>query len=369
MQRNVLIYRLGSLGDTVVALPALRLVARVFSDATRTMLTNFSVNLKAAPMAEVLEHTGLIYDYIEYPSNLRNFRSLWTLRARIRACRADTLVYLCFPRGRWISMRDAMFFRVCGIKKLIGVPYAAGHLDGRPLGDGAYEYEGARLLRGIKSLGQQSLDAPGAFDLALTQDEHAIAETLLAPLGGAPILVASIGGKTDVQDWGDDNWRALVPRLAASLPGWKLVMIGAPVERGRTEGIVRLWPGSALNLCGEVRVRVAAAVLSRARLYLGHDSGPMHLAAAVGTPCVAIFSSHTLPGVWFPQGDQHRVIYHTIECQGCGLEVCNERNKACIRSISVDEVARAVELLVSEIGEGLNGQRDEPGSTRAIRDT
>jgi heptosyltransferase-3 len=349
MQQNVLVYRLGSLGDTVVALPALRLIARVFPDATRTMLTNFSVSLKAAPVAEVLENTGLIHDYIEYPINLRNLRTLLALRKRIRACRTDTLIYLAFPRGRWKAVRDAVFFRACGIKNLIGVPYAANQQCVLPFGNGMYEYEGARLLRCIESLGRQELDAPGAFDLAFTQAEQAIAKTLLAPFGDAPVLVASIGAKFDVKDWEDDNWRELLSRLATMLPGWTLVMIGAPVERERSDVLLRLWPGAALNLCGELRVRVSAAILSRAKLYLGHDSGPMHLAAAVGTPCVAIFSSHRPPGEWFPFGEKHRVLYHTMECQGCGLEVCIERKKECIRSITVGEVAKAVESLASEI--------------------
>jgi len=97
-----------------------------------------------------------------------------------------------------------------------------------------------------------------------------------------------------------------------------------------------------VNLCGQVSVRESAALLAHARLYLGHDSGPMHLAAAVGTPCVAVFSSRNLPGEWFPYGTQHRMLYQAIWCQGCGLEVCIERNKACIRSITVDQVERHV---------------------------
>lgn len=349
---HILVYRLGSLGDTVVALPALRLIARAFPNATRTMLTNFSVSLKAAPVAEVLENTGLIHDYIEYPINVRSPRALWALRKRIRDCRADTLIYLAFPRGRWKAVRDAVFFRACGIKNLLGIPYAADQQCVLPLGNGMYEYEGARLLRCIESLGQQELDAPGVFDLAFTKGEQAIAKTLLAPFGATPILVASIGTKADVNNWEDDNWRELIPRLATILPGWALVMIGAPVERERSQALLQLWQGPTLNLCGEVRVRISAAVLSHAKIYLGHDSGPMHLAAAAGTPCVAIFSSRCPPGEWFPFGKKHRILYHRIECQGCELEVCVERNKECIRSITVGEVANAVKSLALELGDG-----------------
>jgi ADP-heptose:LPS heptosyltransferase len=71
----------------------------------------------------------------------------------------------------------------------------------------------------------------------------------------------------------------------------------------------------------------------------------MHLAAAVGTPCVAIFSSQNLPGEWFPYGKIHKVLYRDIECGGCRLTICIEREKACIRSISVEDVFNATSEL------------------------
>src|SRR5436190_9988886 len=97
--RRVLIYRLGSLGDTVVALPALRLVARAFPDAERWALTNFSVSSKAAPMASVLEGTGLVHGYLKYPVGLRDAVGLLKLRRDIRRLRPDALVYLAEAHG------------------------------------------------------------------------------------------------------------------------------------------------------------------------------------------------------------------------------------------------------------------------------
>jgi ADP-heptose:LPS heptosyltransferase len=89
-------------------------------------------------------------------------------------------------------------------------------------------------------------------------------------------------------------------------------------------------------------VRETAAVIQRARLYIGHDGGLMHLAHAVGTRCVSVFSGYSRPGVWFPYGRGHRVLYHETACAGCGLERCVEFDKTCIRSITVEEVQRAI---------------------------
>jgi len=349
--RRILIYRVGSLGDTVVALPALRLIASAFPDAERWVLTNFNVNAKAAPMASVLEGTGLVHGYLEYPIGLRDVVGLLRLRREIRRLRPEALVYLAGARGRAKAWRDALFFRACGIRRLIGVPYGVDHQRPRLLGGGLYEYEGARLARCLRALGDARPDAPDAFDLALSDTEHQAAFGALGPLAdGRPLLMASIGAKVDVKDWGDVNWSALLTRLGSQLPEWGLAMLGTAEERGRSEALLANWPGIRVNLCGDLDVRESAAVLTHARIYLGHDSGPMHLAAAVGTPCVAVFSSRSLPGEWFPYGDQHRVLYRSISCQGCRLEVCIERQKACIRSITVGEVECSVLELVKRLG-------------------
>ena len=348
--RRILIYRVGSLGDTVVALPALRLVASAFPDAERRALTNFNVSSKAAPMGMVLDGTGRSHGYFEYPLGLRDLPGLMRLRREVRKFRPDVLVYLAAPRGRLKAWRDALFFRASGINRLIGVPYHASQQKQLLLDGGLYEYEGARLARCLKELGEARLDAPDAFDLVLSDAEHQAAVRALGPLlDGRPLLVASIGAKVDVKDWGDANWTALLARLGTRLTGWGLVMLGVSDERSRSDALLTNWPGGHLNLCGQVNVRQSAAVLTHARIYLGHDSGPMHLAAAVGKPCVAVFSSRSLPGVWYPYGAGHRVLYPSTLCQRCEPAVCIKQNNACIRSITVDQVEHSVLELVRQL--------------------
>ncbi len=349
-KQSVLIYRLGSLGDTIVSLPALRLVQRAYPQAERWMLTNFSVNSKAAPMAQVLDGTGLVHGYIEYPLGLRDPRALLRLRQEIRRLNPEILVYLAAPRGRLKALRDVAFFRSCGIPHLIGVPYSKAYQNPLKLAHDHYEYEGARLLRCIKTLGRIDLDSPTAFDLCLSDQERRAAQSALAPLtGDQPLIAASIGAKVDVNDWGNANWSALFARISVSYPRAMLVMLGVGDERVRSDTLLRHWQGEKLNLCGRLSVHESAAVLEQAYLFIGHDSGPMHMAAAVGTPCVDIFSSHNLPGVWYPYGQRHRVLYQPMPCQGCELDICNERKKACIRSITVDEVFSTLMDILSHV--------------------
>jgi ADP-heptose:LPS heptosyltransferase len=87
----------------------------------------------------------------------------------------------------------------------------------------------------------------------------------------------------------------------------------------------------------------------------------MHLAAAVGTPCVAIFAARSLPGQWFPLGEGHEVLYRRVECMGCGLDECIAERKRCIRGITVDEVAAAVTRQIERRKERSASEHRTPG--------
>ncbi len=77
-------------------------------------------------------------------------------------------------------------------------------------------------------------------------------------------------------------------------------------------------------------------------MFLGNDSGPMHLAAAVDTPAVAVFSRHAKPGIWFPLGNTHRIFYPGLSWSGGRPPVERDAaNEAAITSIPADQVAEA----------------------------
>jgi hypothetical protein len=89
----ILIFRIGSIGDTVIALPCFHRIARTFPNARRIVVTNRPVSVKAAPVESVLGHSGLIDDFIYFSSATRNLRELLELRERIRETGAHTLIY------------------------------------------------------------------------------------------------------------------------------------------------------------------------------------------------------------------------------------------------------------------------------------
>jgi ADP-heptose:LPS heptosyltransferase len=348
--KRVLIYRMGSLGDTLIALPALHLVARAFPGAERRMLTNFPVNVKAPPAAAILQNSGLIHGYFRYAVGTRSPRELLSLWWQLVRWRPQVLVYLGPVRGVEAARRDAKFFRLCGIPRLVGVPDMEDMQQNRWQESAqAVEPEAARLVRNLRELGNADLDDPASWDLRLTPAEHARATQALAPAAGRPIIAVSVGTKVQSKDWGRENWRALLARLAL-YPGHALALAGATEECEASEFAADGWrgvsSGPVVNLCGLLAPRESAATFAQARVFVGHDSGPMHLAAAVQTPCVAIFAARNKPRVWFPYGKQHRVLYHQTDCWGCGLETCIVERKKCLTSITVEEVVSEVRAIL-----------------------
>lgn len=342
--KKVLIYRLGSIGDTVVALPCFKLIARVFPNAKRRVLTNFPNGAKVAPLDTILGPMNLVHGYFRYPIKTRNPSTLYRLAREIRAWGPEVLVYLAAPRGIIKAVRDALFFKACGIPKLVGVPWYKDLQSIRPpQGNGLWESEASRLTRCLSVLGDARLNDPSSWSLDLTENERNNANVFLKDWQGQNAFVcASIGTKADTKDWGRENWKSLFAEWSRPHDDPGLVMVGSADEASLSEEIAKKWHGPVLNLCGKLTPRETAAVLERGVLLVGHDSGPMHLAAAVGTPCIAIFSARNKPGEWYPFGNQHRVLYHQTPCYGCKLVVCERYDKMCIRSITVDEVCAAL---------------------------
>lgn len=357
--KRVLIYRLGTIGDTVVGLPALNLVARAFPEAERRMLTSFPPMAKASAASAVLEHTGLVHGYFRYHLRTRSFAELIKLWWSIARWRPQVLVDLSPASGIADARRNSIFFRFCGVRRQIGVPLTEDMQKPRLLewsrGENEnerYEYECSRLVRNISSLGTIDLDSPTNWDLNLTSAEHSRAALVLTPAGERPIIAVSFGTKNQSNDWGQARWRELLGRLTVLYPTHALAICGAQVEASDAEHTISEWreksAAPVMNLCGMLTPRESAAVFRRAVIALGHDSGPMHLAAAVQTPCVAVFSARNPAGIWFPYGKAHQVIYHHVDCGKCGLEVCITEGKKCIYSITVDEVIGRIRAVLTD---------------------
>lgn len=346
----MLILQIGSLGDTVVSMPCYREIARRHPGSDRHLITNYPIGSKMVPAEAVLAPAGLITGTIEYPMPLRGVDKMIALRRRIMALESTVLYYL-LPEVRLANLvRHYAFFKLCGIPRIRGMPWSRGARYPREVVPGLlWESEASRLLRTIGAAAGPPSDADR--DLVLSEEERAKADAVLQALDRARgFLAISVGGKIPINNWGDDNWIALLKALSRSRPSLGAVFVGSADERSRNDLLAAHWEGPSLNTCGQLAPRETAAVIARANAFVGHDTGTLHLAAAVDTPVVGIFSARNEPGKWFSDRTRDVFFYNRVPCAGCQLvqvEQCRH-DLICMTSHDPAAIVAAIQRMVPE---------------------
>jgi heptosyltransferase-3 len=153
--------------------------------------------------------------------------------------------------------------------------------------------------------------------------------------------------------WSFKSWTAernaeLIDRLATA---GRVVLTAAPepAETPLIEAIISRTKSRPVNLAGRLSIKELGALTARARLFIGVDSMPMHLAAAMGTPAVALFGPSG-EREWRPWRVAHRVVASNHPCRPCGNDGCGGgKVSECLTTLGVEEVwAAARELLARE---------------------
>jgi ADP-heptose:LPS heptosyltransferase len=153
----------------------------------------------------------------------------------------------------------------------------------------------------------------------------------------APLLAAHLGAGTLAKQWPTQHWADLIGRFLAD--GWRVIVIGGPedLELGRVLSAhehLRDWTA-------RLRVSETAALLERADLFIGADSGPAHLAACAGLPSVVLFSGTNQVRQWRPWSRRSLVLRHRVPCQPCHQKVCPLANHPCMTGLNPDRVYHA----------------------------
>lgn len=352
---RVLVFRIGQLGDTLVAVPALRVVRTQFPGAHVTLLCDASVGPKSVTPASVLQGTGLIDESIIYQpvrrdrgNNLGQFAEVLRLWRKIAFGGFDLLVYLPpSARSPLRILRDRILFFSTGIPRSIGFK-ASRHatIDADPA-------EADWILARLERDGLP-IPAAGKGDASLPVSESELRQfSAWSAAAGfdsqARWIAVGAGTKMPAKQWPAERYAEVLKSLNLRY-GLRPLILGSPDERAVGNQILQT-VGTGLNACGELSVKGSLAALERCVLYLGNDTGTMHLAAAVKRPCVAVFSFRVTRTSWYPYGVPSRVLRHDVPCKGCGLSVCTENANRCLAGIGTGEVLAACEDLLR--GQGI----------------
>jgi lipopolysaccharide heptosyltransferase I len=307
---RILIIKPSSLGDVVHALPTVNLIRRKYPDAHITWLINDS-------LVSLLQHCPVIDELL--PFERERFRSPWKLPHFVRFLR---------------ELREKRFDVVVDLQGLLrsGLMSWGTHAQRRiGLSDAR---EGARFFY------NEIVPVPHihAVDRYLCAARHLGCEAtpIEFPLGISSeikregLIGVNPSARWATKLWGNDKFTELVRRL----PRERVVLTGAAGEREEVGKIAQ----GCRNLAGETDLFQLAELYRRCAVVITNDSGPMHVAAAVGTPVVGIFGP-TDPSLTGPYGKEHVVLRVDIPCSPCLKDHCtNKIHMECMKLISVDEV-------------------------------
>lgn len=193
------------------------------------------------------------------------------------------------------------------------------------------------------------------FQTTLAEDSSDL-ESLNILVDGEIICINPNAGRTSLERrWKPERFSQMIEILRQEFPSASLCLIGSADEREYIDGIISLIGSPSdriVNLGGSLKLKGLIALFSHSKLLITNDSGPMHLAAAVGLPTVALFGPES-PLFYGPVGNRSINLYAGLPCSPC-LNVYNAKvfqcpiNVQCLKDISVDDVVAAAKTLLSE---------------------
>jgi lipopolysaccharide heptosyltransferase II len=321
---RLLIVLPGALGDVIRALPLLGRIRRARPDAR----LGWAVETPSAPL--LAGHPWL--DRVHVFERPRGLRALVPFLRRVRAERYD--VALDLGRGA----KSALIGWASGARERLGFGRADAREGSWLLATRRLPPQGiarpklAQFLAFADALGLPP--APVEFGLAPTAEEARDAAAMTAGLDG-PLVAACVGSSCPSRRWFAEHTADVLRALRARY-GASAVLLGAAADGPFALETLRATDGGVRDLVGRTTLRQLLAILARARIAFGPDSGALHLAAALGTPAVSLWGA-TSPARSAPFGSEHLTVVGRAPCAPCFLREC-PIGRVCMRDIASDAV-------------------------------
>jgi len=323
-------------GDAVMSLPAIEALHARFPDC--------QIVLVSKPWVSELywNHPAISRQIVYDPAGEhRGARGFSRLVRRLRAERFDAAVlfqnafqaaWMVWCAGIPLRIGYARDGRSALLSEAVEVPLRAAY------GHEAYYY--LQLLFRSGLIDKPSTVREVRLHLAEPEQRWALGQLRSLGLGGRRFLLGICPGAAfgPAKRWLPDRFAGLADRLIEALDA-DVLIFGSREEMPLAEAVAQGMKRPPAVVAGKTTLREFMALLARCHLVITNDSGPMHLAAALGLPLVAIFGSTDEHGTG-PISPRARVIKHRVECSPCGLRQC-PIDFRCMTGISVDDVYQA----------------------------
>ncbi|MDY6987984.1 MAG: lipopolysaccharide heptosyltransferase I [Thermodesulfobacteriota bacterium] len=342
---DILIVKVSSIGDVIHTLPALNALRAHFPDARITWL------VEEAASALVTSHPAvdrvLVLKRRRWrrgllgPSGLKNAKELFHFVAELRDTTYDLVIDF---QG---LMKSAVMVGLCRGKRKIGYDRTRewSHLvlDERiePYDRNAHAIH--RYLNLIRHLNVDTSEI--VFEIPYGKKEMLRVQTMLHKGGWShaqPIVAMNPVARWETKLWGAWNFAHLADRLITE-SGCLVVFTGGRADSEEISKIRSMMKCGYMDLSGRTDLRELAALYERSTCVVSTDTGPMHLAAAIETPVVALFGP-TAPWRTGPFGEGHQAMRSDISCSPCFKRRCD--SVACMRNISVSQVFDSVAAIL-----------------------
>jgi ADP-heptose:LPS heptosyltransferase len=326
----VLVARMDNAGDVVLAGPAVRAVA------ARTGPVTFLCGARGRAAAELLPGVGEVVEWtapwIDPEPEPVSAADVLALAGLLRRRFAAAIVLTSFHQS---ALPLALLLRMADVRFVAAYSedYPGSLLDlrARP-DDGVHEVQ--RSLDLVRSAGYP---LPDGDDGRLRLRRPGRMPAGVAP----PYVVVHPGASVPARTWSPRRWAQLVELVAAH--GRRVVVTGTPGERRLT---ARVAGADGLDLGGATDLAGLAEVLAAADAVVTGNTGPAHVAAAVGTPVVSLFAPTVPAHRWHPWGVPYALLGDQgIACAGCRARECPVPGHPCLETVAVEAVADALEDL------------------------
>lgn len=248
-------------------------------------------------------------------------------------------------------------FRSGAMAWLSGAPVRIGFANGREASSLFYTHKVVvdnpdmhavdRYVLVAQALGA-TVDQP-AFTIHISDSDLGKAGELLTKHGlniDSPWIAMNIGGRWPTKRWPSKFFAMTADQLQQKGLG-RIVLIGGPEDQGVAQEVTSLMVTTPIDLTGKTPLTILPALLQATRVLITNDSGPMHLAAALRTPVVAVFGP-TNPARTGPYGKEHVTLVSEVPCHPCYSRSCqNAKQLECLFTIAPRQVVEAAESLCS----------------------